>query len=167
MIDPDLLSHQLRRGDGPYLDHRRRVVLCALVAAGAMTPIALYQMGLIRHLPEPRSRWLDADRIDASGDAYRLLRTPDALLGLTSYGVTAILAGMAGADRHRRHPWLPLALGAKVLIDAAGAGYLTYKQWADFRKFCLYCLIGAGASFAMVPLAWPEVRAALEVLGRR
>ena len=41
-----------------------------LAAAGSMGLIALYQMGIIRHLPEPPFPMLDADKVDASSEAY-------------------------------------------------------------------------------------------------
>ncbi len=41
----------------------------ALSAAGSMGVITAYQMGLIKHLPEPPFAVLDADKVDASGEA--------------------------------------------------------------------------------------------------
>ena len=118
-------------------------------------------MGIIKHLPEPPLPGLDADAVDASGEAYALLQTPDAVLGIVSYGVTMGLAAAGGEGRARERPWLPLALAAKVGIDVLVAGKLTLDQWTKHRAFCLWCLIGAGASFASAPLAAGEARAAL------
>ncbi len=115
--------------------------------------IALYQTGIIKHLPEPPLRFFDADRIDASAEAYKRFATPDALLGLGSYAATAGLAAMGGRDRAR---WISLALAAKVGFDVANAVRLTVTQWRDYRAFCFWCLIAAGATFAMVPLVMPE-----------
>lgn len=47
-------------------------------------PIALYQMGIIRHLPELPLPRLNADVVDAASEAHAILATPDALLGLGS-----------------------------------------------------------------------------------
>lgn len=160
-MEPEVLSRELRKGSGGFLDRRRKVVGLALVAAGAMMPISLYQTGLIPHLPEPPVPGLNADEIDAAGEAYAILATPDAILGLGSYAATAALAAMGGARRAETHPWIPLALVAKVAADALFAGKLTWDQWSKHRAFCSWCLLAAGASFAAVPHVVPEARAAL------
>ena len=126
-----------------------------------MGVIALYQTGLLKHLPEPPLRVFDADRIDASAEAYKRFSTPDAILGLGSYAATAGLAAMGGADRATKAPWIPIALAAKVGFDVANAVRLTVAQWRDYRAFCFWCLIAASATFAMAPLAIPETKKAL------
>ncbi len=79
---PRELSRQLRRGSGGDLRRRRGIVGLSLLASASMGLITLYQMGIIRHLPEPPLPGLDADEVDASGEAYARLQTPDAALGL-------------------------------------------------------------------------------------
>jgi uncharacterized membrane protein len=139
----------------------------SLLAAGCMQLIGLYQVGLIKHMPEPPLPGLDAETVNASAEAYRYLATPDALLGLGSYAVTAILAAMGSGRRVQRQPWIPVAMGAKVLVDAVQAGRLTWKQWARYRVFCFWCLTAAAATFISVPLAIPEAYAAVKrLLGR-
>ncbi len=160
-MTPEALSHELRLGAGEFLGRRRRVVVLALIAAGAMMPISLYQTGVIPHLPEPPLPGLDADAVDAAGEAYALLATPDAVLGLGSYAVTLGLAAMGGERRAETRRWIPLALAAKVVLDAVMAAKLTWDQWTRHRAFCSWCLLAAGASFAAVPQVVPEARAAL------
>lgn len=155
------LSHELRTGDDQHLRRRRGVVALSLLAAGAMGVITLFQMGLTTHVPEPPLPKLDADKVDASAEAYGKLATPDAVLGLGSYAATMTLAAMGGADRARTQPWIPLALAAKVAFDVAQAGKLTVDQWTKHRAFCFWCLVAAGATFAMAPLVVPEAREAL------
>jgi len=48
-------------------------------------------------------------------------------------------------------------MGAKVGLDAALAGRLALGQWPRHKAFCSWCLLAAGASFAALPLAAPEV----------
>jgi uncharacterized membrane protein len=122
--------------------------------------ITLYQMGIIKHLPEPPLPYLNADKVDASAEAYAYFATPDGALGLLSYATTLVLAAMGGQERATEQPWIPLALMAKVAVDAAGAGKLTVDQWTKHRAFCSWCLLAAGATFATVPLVVPEARAA-------
>jgi uncharacterized membrane protein len=151
--DPHELSRELRTSETPSLSRRRGVIGLSLTASAAMGIIAMYQTGLIKHLPEPPLRFFDADRVDASDEAYSRFATPDALLGLGSYAMTAGLAAMGGRDRAR---WISLAMTAKVAFDAANAARLTIVQWKHFRAWCFWCLIAAGATFAMVPLVIPE-----------
>lgn len=155
------LSRELRHGTGDNLDRRRNLTKLGLVAAGSMGVILLYQMGIIDHLPEPPLPGLDADKVDAAPEAYAKLDMPDAALGLVSYATTLALATMGGKDRAQSHPWIPLALAAKVTVDAAQAGKLTIDQWTEHRAFCSWCLLAAGATFAALPLVLPEARAAL------
>jgi uncharacterized membrane protein len=164
---PETLSRELRRGRGGALARRRGIVGLSLLSAAAMGMSVLYQMGLLRHLPDPPLRRFDADRVDASGQAYAILSTPDGALGLLSYASTLVLAAMDGQDRAVRRPWIPLALLGKIGADAAYAAKLTVDQWTRHRAFCMYCLIAAGATFAMVPLAVGEAVQAWRALRGR
>jgi hypothetical protein len=162
------VSRALRLGTGPALRRRRRVVGLNLAAAGALSVVALYQTGLIRHVPEPPLPLIDGDRVDADPVAYRWLLTPDALLGIASAGVTAALAAAGPEDRARTHPWLPLATAAKVLLDAGAAIHANGEGFARNRAFCMWCLLAGLANLAAVPYALPEAAVALrEVRGRR
>jgi uncharacterized membrane protein len=166
-MKPEELSEQLRHGDGDDLRRRRGIVGLSLVAVGAMGMISLYQMGIITHLPEPPLPRLDADRVDASPEAYSRLATPDGFLGLGSYAMTMGLAAMAGKDRARTQPWIPLALAAKVAFDTSQAVRLTVDQATKQRAFCSWCLLSAACTFATVPLVIPETRAAIRQITKR
>src|SRR5947208_15579452 len=113
----DRLSRELRTGTSPDLRRRRGVVGLSLLASASMGVIALYQTGLIRHLPEPPLPRMDADRVDSSAEAYEKFIVPDAILGLGSYAATMGLAAMGGKDRAREMPLIPLAQAAKVAFD--------------------------------------------------
>ena len=165
-MDGAKLSRELRTANGDYLSQRRKIVSLGLVASTSMGLIALYQTGVIRRLPDLPGRWFDAAKVDASEEAYSYFSTPDGTLGLGSYAATVVLAAMGGMGRARTKPWAPLALFAKVVADAAVAAKLTRDQWAKHKAFCIWCLVAAGATFATVPLAFPEARAALRVTVR-
>ena len=156
----EAVSDALRRGDGPFLDERRRMALLQTGVAGTLAVVGLYQFGVLRSVPELRLPGLDADRVDASGEAYELLRTPDSALGIVSAGISLVLAGMGGPDRSREHPVIPLALLAKSVLDAAGGLFLTAEQLTKHRRLCSWCTLSAGLLVATVPTALPEARAA-------
>jgi hypothetical protein len=156
-----VLSRQWRKEDAPFLAQRRAVAALALVASGAMAVIALCQLGIIKHLPEPPGRLFNSERIDASDEAYSRLSTPDVALAFTNYSVTLVLAAMGGRARAREAPWIPLALTAEVGFDVAQGLRLSVQQWKTFRCFCFWCLLAAGSSFATLPLVLGETRVAL------
>ncbi len=66
-MNPAELSRQLRTGSGELLRRRLQLVALQLLGVGAMTPIVLYQMGLINHLPEPPLPKLDAGHFQPEG----------------------------------------------------------------------------------------------------
>jgi uncharacterized membrane protein len=157
----DAVSDALRRGAGPYLDRRRRTAAWSLGSIAALGAVAAYQFGLLRHLPEPPIPWLDADRVDASDEAYQELKTPDAALGIASAAVTLVLAGMGGPDRHRTRRWIPVALTLKAAGDAMGGAFLTVEQASKHKRFCGYCLLSAVANVAAFVQTIPEAKAAV------
>jgi hypothetical protein len=138
-----MVSDDLRRGSGALLQQRRRVFGLPLASAASLGVVALYQSGILRHLPDPPIGPFGSDTVDASGEAYHYLLTPDAAIGIASYAVTAVLAGMGTRDRASERPWIPLALAGKVASDALGAGFLTLEQISKHRKLCFWCLTAA------------------------
>jgi uncharacterized membrane protein len=156
----EAVSDALRRGAGPYLQGRRRAALLQTAAAAALSVVGLYQFGVLRTVPELRLPGLDANRVDASGEAYEILRTPDSALGIASAGVSLVLAGMGSAQRHEEQPWIPLALLAKSVVDAAGGVYLFAEQLTKHKRVCSWCTVSAGLLLATVPAVLPEARAA-------
>ena len=163
---PEQLGAALRTADDPLMQRRRQIVCLSLVSAACMGIIAAYQIGLAKHLPEPPLPLLDADKVDASAEAYEKLSTGDAFIGFVSYGVTMLLAAMGGPRRHETHPYVPLAMAAKAAVDAAQAAKLTIDQWVHHRAFCSWCLTAAASTFAVVPAVVPELRATLRAIAR-
>ncbi|HEV2419530.1 MAG TPA: vitamin K epoxide reductase family protein [Terriglobia bacterium] len=163
----EALGHEMRESTDEHMKRRRGGVGLSLVSIASMGLIALYQTGILKHVPEPSLPGLDADKVNGSAQAYRYLAIPDAVLGIGSYAVTLGLASMGSPDRARRQPWIPLAWAAKAGVDAALSAKLTFDQASRYRAFCLWCLLAAGATFATVPLVIPEARAAARHLLRK
>lgn len=160
-LSPDKLGRELRTGSGPFLNRRRNILGLSLFSSAVLGCIALYQMGVLKKLPEPRWRGFNAEKIHGSAQAYSILAIPDAVLGLASYAVTACLAGRGSENRWRTHPSMPIGMGLKVLADAAFAGKLTVDECRNFRSLSLWSLLVAGAAMTALSLAIPETKAAL------
>ena len=161
-----VLSRQLREGTGDVLGRRRAAAILTLVGMASLAAVALYQLGVSRRLPEPEIPGLDAERVHGSAEAYGILKTPDAVLGLGSYAATLGLIAMGGPDRAQTQPWIPLALAAKCGVDSAQAARLTGNSWLLFRAFSLYSLVTALSTFLVLPCVFPEAKAAWNKMRR-
>lgn len=155
-MQPGELSRELRKGDNANLTRRRWIMGLSLLSTLMAQIVTLYQMGMVRRLPDPPLPGFDASKVDASDYAYRRLQTPDGLLMLVSYGFTAWLAGAGGKERARQNPVLPVALGVKTLMDSALALELAREEWNENKAFCAYCQVATLCSLASVVLALPE-----------
>ena len=164
----EILSEQLRHGVGHFLPQRRGIIGLSLLAVGSMSMITLYQTGIIRHLPEPPLPPLNADKVDASAEAYTKLETPDAILAIGNYAITTGLAAMGGMYRAERQPWIPLALATKIGFDSYQAVRLYVDQTTKQHALCGYCILAATTSIASIPLVIPETIAAIKhLLGKK
>ena len=112
-------------------------------------------MGLLRRPPEPGLPFLDAQAVDASGEAYAQGTVPDGTLGLVSYGLPFVLVGRG--DRHgaRERTVDPLALAPKGALRRPG------RRVSDAG-----CLLASATSVAMVRAAALEAAEAVRRLVR-
>ena len=159
---PARLSYELRKGRSDDLQRRRWLVGLSFVGVGAGMIVSLYQMGILRRLPDLPSRYFNATKVDKSNYAYKRLQTPDALLMIASYAVTAILAGAGGKDRAHENPALPIAMAAKALYDLGVALKLGQEEWQENHALCGYCQAATVASLVSVGIAMPEAWRAVQ-----
>lgn len=162
-LKPADLGSALRSSQIRSVNNRRWIVALSAFSTTVMSGIGFYQMGMVRSIPEPRCPLFDAKKVNGSAQAYSILHTPDALLGTLSYSATACLAGASDPDRAHTAPWIPLAMGAKLALDATFAARLTWEQWTKYRAFCFWCLLTSAATIISAALGAPEAIAA----GRR
>jgi len=163
-LHPAQLSRQLRTDTSPELKRRRWLLGLQLVGIAAGSIVSLFQMGLVRRLPDLPLPRFDATRVDASEYGYKYFQVPDALFMIANYAATAILVGAGGRDRARSQPLLPLALTGKVLADVLTNLFLAKQEWRYNRAFCGYCQSASLASLASLALSLPEARQALRQL---
>ena len=155
------------RGDfSPEMERRRWVIGLSLAGAGLGMLGALAQVGALRRLPQIKAGAADADRSETGAYLYKRAKTPDGLLTLASYGITAVLAGMGGPGRARTAPWLPVALAAKCGYDLFVATRLTREGLRDRGAvgFTQTTTLTSLASLAIAAVdAWSAVQTTTEV----
>ena len=159
--NPGEMGRDLRGGSGKFLRRRRGIFGLTLFSCATLAAVALYQIGILKRLPQPRSSAFDTAKVNGSAEAYSILSIPDAFLGLASYSLTACFTAMGSSQRWRTHPSIPLGMGLKLLADAAYAGKLTVDECTKFKAFSVWSVLTAAATFAALPLAFPETKAAL------
>lgn len=164
-MNPSQLSRELREGQSPELTNRRWIIGLSLLGTVAGQVVSMYQTGIIKRLPDPPVPIFDSTRVNASDYAYKRAQTPDALIMIVTYGITAWLAGAGGKDRARTNPWLPVAMGAKILADIGTNLQLAREEWAENKALCAYCQSATVLSIASAALAVPEVTKAIRRIG--
>lgn len=160
----ETLGVNLRHDSRNSLRRRRGIFALFLAASASMSVVALYQMGIIKRLPDPPLPRFNSGKVTRSSKAYSLLGTPDAVLALGSYALTMALAAMGSPDRASEQPLLPIAFAAKVGFDALFGARYAIDEWSKNRNLCSWCLLATGAAIASVPLAIPEAGTALRRL---
>lgn len=167
-MTPRELSEELRNDSTPDLQRRRWIVGLSLLGTAMAQIVSLYQVGIVRRLPDPPLELFDSTKVDASDYAYKRLQTPDAFMMLTSYAVTAWLAAAGGKNRATQVPLLPVALGLKTVLDTATAAQLGREEWQENKALCAYCQVATICSVASIALTAPEaLRAAKNLFSSR
>lgn len=156
---PSRLRQELTRGDTAHLRRRRGIVAASLAGIASMTAVSLLQTGLVKHLPDPPIPGFDSDKVNLSETAYQF-GLPDGPVTVASFALNLPLAALAGADRAREHPWVPLLAAGKAAVEAAASAWFFYQMPAKEKAWCGYCIAGAAASFTVLALALPEGREA-------
>src|SRR4051812_5148877 len=165
--DAEELGRELRSGSSVFLRRRPRMLGLTLLSSTALIGVALYQIGILQKLAQPRWRPFSTEKVNGSAEAYSMLSLPDSLLWLASYAVTACLVGAGPDHRSQSNPWLTIAMGLKLLADATVATKLTVHECWSIRAFSVWSLLAPAATFTALPLALPEVQTALNHLVRR
>ena len=116
-------------------------------------PISLFQLGIIRHLPDLPGALFDSDYVNSSKEA-QIAGIPDAPISLMLYAANIGLVAGALRTRKKRNAFDYLVAGITLGQAASGAHYL-YNMITEQKKVCLYCVGGAIINFAtLLPLYW-------------
>ncbi|MBA3575813.1 MAG: vitamin K epoxide reductase family protein [Pseudonocardiales bacterium] len=162
--DPAQLRCYLQEGSDEHLWLRRGTIAVSLIGIAAMAATTLFQMGVVRDLPEPPLGNFDTKKANSSEEAYSY-GGPDSPIAITTHGVNMVLASMGAADRTRQQPWLPILATLFASAQAVTAGkYLFYTMPKVDKAWCPYCIVDALTHFATVAFTLPEAGAALRRL---
>lgn len=164
-MQSEQLSQELRQGKNPNMSRRRAIIGLSMLGGSMGQLVTLYQTGIVSHLPDPPGQQIfDADRVDASNYAYSRFNSPDGPIMVLNYALTGWLAAAGGIDRARRNPLIPIAMGAKLVLDSVVSAELAREEWSEQKAFCEYCQVATVCSVASLVLALPEVTTAIRTL---
>lgn len=136
-------------------DNRPLLIGACCVALLTLAPVACYQLGLLKELPDPPFGIFDSERITMSKTAHPL-GIPDALLGIASFGTTLALAILSRRNRTAKR-----LLGMKLGIDASAAAFNAGRQVVEFRSLCSWCTATALSAGVMAYAGRGSVRKVL------
>ncbi|MFN3944316.1 MAG: vitamin K epoxide reductase family protein [Allosphingosinicella sp.] len=162
-LSPRALERSIRTDDRPEMRYRRAIVGVSLVGMAAMGVVTLLQTGILKHLPDPKTKTphFDTDKVNTSEEAFSY-GMPDAPLTLIAHSAAIALAAAGPADRGERRPWLPVLASLLSLPQAAiAAKYLFHQMPKVDRAWCPWCVVDALTHFAAFALTLPEARKAL------
>lgn len=157
-LSPSDLRRLLQEDNGSDIALRRAITAVSLVGVASMAIVSLFQMGVIKHLPDPptkRPNW-KSDQVNSSDEAYGY-GMPDAPLTVFAHGANMTLAAAGPPDRWRDRPWLPiLATLTSAAQAVVAAKYLFYQMPKVEKAWCPYCIVDALTHFATLALTVPE-----------
>lgn len=166
-MDAIAIRDELRDGNAPDLNKRRKVILLSAIGLVDFSMISLYQTGIIRHLPDVNHPLFNSDHVNASKDAYQF-GAPDGPISAVAYAAAMVLASAGGSEKTQRKPVLDVALGATLAGNALGGIYYLYNMIFKQKKICLYCTTGAAINIASALIMTPTVlKSAKQLLNRK
>ncbi|HEX6982456.1 MAG TPA: vitamin K epoxide reductase family protein [Balneolaceae bacterium] len=141
---------KIRKESNGVTESRRSIALLSAAGLIDFVPISLYQLGIIRHLPDIPAKLFDSDYVNASKDA-QIAGIPDGPVSLLMYAANLVL--VAGAAKKEERNLVDYLIAGNAMGQAAGGAYYLYDMIVKQKKICPYCVTGALINFAtLVPL---------------
>lgn len=130
---------------------RRGIALLSAIGIVDFIPISLYQLGIIKHMPDFSARIFDSDYVNASKEA-QIAGLPDGPVSLLMYAANLVALGAALKKKKRKNGF-DYIVAANSIGQAAGGAFYLYNMATKQKKVCMYCVTGALLNFAaLVPL---------------
>lgn len=156
-MDTNKIRKVLLNSKTEELDKRRTIVWLSALGLLDFSLISLYQVGVIKKLPDVPGKFFDSNKVNAAPEAY-MMGVPDGPVSALVYAGTMVLATAGGTEASGRKPVLDVLLGAAIAGNAAGAAYYLYDMIFRQKKICLYCVTGAVINFASAAIIAPVVK---------
>jgi uncharacterized membrane protein len=156
-METEAIRNVLREGTSKSLSRKRKIALLSAFGLIDFSIISLYQLGVIKKLPDLPWRIFDSNMVNASKTAY-MMGVPDGPITLMSYALNLTMVGAGGTESTGRSKLFDVVLAGSVIGGALGGAYYLNDMIRNQKKACVYCLIGAALNFAMVPLVIKEIR---------
>jgi uncharacterized membrane protein len=141
------------------------ILVLALVGFCIASYLALYQLGVLKHVWEPF--FGDGSERVLHSVISRLLPVPDAALGAAGYLADVVSGVVGGRGRWRTLPWVVIVFGIAVGPLGAVSITLVIIQPLLVHGWCTLCLTSALISVLMIGPAMDEMLASLQHLKRR
>jgi uncharacterized membrane protein len=119
----------------------RHIAVLSVLGIIDFIPITLYQLGVIKHLPEPPGKIFNSDKVNASKEA-EIAGLPDGGVSMLMYAANVVLTG-AALTRTRNQKIFNYGLAGIALGQAGGGLYYLYNMAKVQKKICIYCVAGA------------------------
>lgn len=147
-----------------------RLLVCffATIAVIIATYMGLYQLRIIHSAWDPIFGSGTMQVLDSavSHDITRMVRVPDAILGVIAYLGDIIFALAGSTQRWYDRPWLVFIFAIDVILLGVVSAILVSLQGFSVGSWCFLCLCSATISLILVVLAIDEVRACFIFLWR-
>ncbi len=141
---------KIRNRFGRAGGNRRDIALLSAAGIAGFVPVSLYQLGIIRHLPDFPGDLFDSDYVNASEEA-QIAGVPDGPVSLLLYAANLVL--VSEALKKKKRSMFDYLIAANSLGQAAGGAYYLYNMATKQKKICVYCVAGALVNFAtLIPL---------------
>ena len=148
------VPRRLRQRESRELEFRRIAMGASLLGMASMAAVTLFQLGVVRHLPDPPIDGFDSDRVNAPERAS-LWGIPDGFYGMTAHAVTLALTAAWTSDQPRRPPWLPLLAAGFALGQAIASGWELWRRPKGNKAWSAYRLVDAAAHVTTAGLMVP------------
>lgn len=149
--EKETVVRKIQQENSEAANCRRQIAIASAVGIIDFIPISLYQLGVIKSLPDFPGPVFDSNYVNASKEA-EVFGQPDGPVSLAMYAANLIVAGAAIKKKKKKNIF-DYMLAANSVAQAVAGGYYLYVMTRKQKKICPYCVAGAAINFtALVPL---------------
>lgn len=136
------IQKTLQHKKNKRITNQRNIALLAIMGLLNFSFISLYQIGIIKNMPDPPGQVFDSNKANGSRHAYQA-GLPDGPLAIIAYAFTIVLAIFKGNSQSGRPKWVDRLLLFLSLMNAGSAAAYMKNMIQKQERACLYCIFGA------------------------